>query len=520
MTRSSRLALALVPAAFGVVMVAWPLAAIFRRGLAPEGTLTLEPLGAVFASDRTRSLVRFTIGQAVASTLLTLVVGIPAAWALSRTWRGAGLARAIVTVPFVLPTVVVGLAFRHWLDRGTLAIVLAHAVFNVAVVVRVVGAAWAGLDPEVDEAARVLGATPSRAFLTTTLPRLRAAIAGAALVTFMFSFTSFGVITVLGGPRTGTIETEIARVARQLQFDRAAALTLVQLVVVAAVLALAARLGTVRGIDRFDPSPRRGRPVLLAAALTPALVLVVTPLTMLADRVARPHGSWSTAGIASLAADDTALAIRPLDSLFVSLRFALVATAVAGVVGGLAAIAVRDRRRGLGRLLEFLLVVPLGVSAVTIGYGYLVTFDEPPLELRAHWYIVPLAHAAVAVPFVVRATVPALRAVDPALREVAATLGARPLRVWFDVDRPLAARAFAAGVGFAAAISLGEFGATSLLAREGTPSAPFAIGRLLGRPGERNQQAAFALALVLGCVTALVVFVADALGRPRREVRA
>lgn len=520
MKRSTRLAIALVPATFGVVMVAWPLAAILRRGLAPEGALTLEPLAAVFRSDRTRSLVRFTVAQAAASTLLTLLLGIPAAWALSRRWRGAAVARAVVTVPFVLPTVVVGLAFRRWLDRGTLAIVLAHAVFNVAVVVRVLGAAWAGLDPEVAEAGRVLGAGPIRAFFTTTLPRLRAAIAGAALITFMFSFTSFGVITVLGGPRTGTIETEIARVARQLQFDRAAALTLVQLVVVAAVLALAARLGAGRGIDRFDPSPRSGRPVFVAAAVMPAVLLVIAPLAMLVDRVVRPGGSWSTSGIAALAADDTALAIRPLDSLVVSLRFALVATAVAAVVGGLAAIAVRDRGRGLGRLLEFLLVMPLGVSAVTIGYGYLVTFDEPPLELRAHWYIVPLAHAAVAVPFVVRATVPALRAVDPALREAAATLGARPARVWRDIDRPLATRSFAAGVGFAAAISLGEFGATSLLAREGAPSAPFAIARLLGRPGDRNQQAAFALALALGCVTALVVFLADALARPRREVGA
>ena len=114
-------------------------------------------------------------------------------------------------------------------------------------------------------------------------------------------------------------------------------------------------------------------------------------------------------------------------------------------------------------------MLPLGTSAVTIGFGFLITFDEAPLDLRGTWMIVPLAHALVATPFVVRAVLPVLRAIDPRLREAASMLGAAPGRVWWEVDRPLLSAGGAVGAAFAFAVSVGEFGATAFLARPATP---------------------------------------------------
>ena len=162
-------------------------------------------------------------------------------------------------------------------------------------------------------------------------------------------------------------------------------------------------------------------------------------------------------------------------------------------------------------------MLPLGTSAVTLGFGLLITFAVPPFDLRGSWVIVPIGHALVAIPLVVRTVLPVLRAVDPRLREVAATLGASPLRAWRTVDLPVLGRALGVGAGFAAAVSLGEFGATSFLARADAPTLPVQIGRLLSRPGEANVGQAAALSVVLVVITALVVVLAERLRRPGQE---
>src|SRR4029453_7517974 len=131
--------------------------------------------------------------------------------------------------------------------------------------------------------------------------------------------------------------------------------------------------------------------------------------------------------------------------------------------------------------LDLLLMLPLGTSAVTIGFGFLITLDEPPLDLRASWIIVPIAHALVAVPFVVRILVPVLRSIDDRLREAAAVLGAPPVRVWREIDVPIIRRGLLVAAGFAFAISLGELGARFFIVRPDRPTMPVAIYRYLSQ---------------------------------------
>lgn len=152
-------------------------------------------------------------------------------------------------------------------------------------------------------------------------------------------------------------------------------------------------------------------------------------------------------------------------------------------------------------------MLPLGTSAVTVGFGFLITLDTPPLDLRDSWLLVPLAQALVGAPFVIRVMLPVLRAVDHRLRESAAVLGASPVKVWREVELPIVGRALGIAAGFAFAVSLGEFGATVFIARPDSPTLPVAVARLLGRAGEVNYGQAMALStiLMLVCAASLLI---------------
>jgi thiamine transport system permease protein len=199
---------------------------------------------------------------------------------------------------------------------------------------------------------------------------------------------------------------------------------------------------------------------------------------------------------------DSVLFVPPAEAIGNSLLYAASATLIALLVGGAAAFVVARSRHG--GLLDTAVALPLGVSAVTVGFGFLIAFD-PPIDLRSSWVLVPIAHALVAIPFVVRIAVPVIRSIDPRLREAAAVLGASPRSVWREVDLPVAARGLLVGAGFAFAISLGEFGATAFIARPDRPTLPVVVFRLLGQPGGQNFGAAMAASTILVVLTLAAV---------------
>ncbi|MGX1510896.1 thiamine transport system permease protein [Streptomyces collinus] len=527
---AARLGLLAVPVAFFAVFFAYPVAAIVSRGLEVDGVWRLGRIGDVLAQSDVRHVLWFTTWQALASTALTLLVALPGAYVFARfDFPGKQVLRAVVTVPFVLPTVVVGTAFLALVGRGGLldelwglrldttvwAILLAHVFFNYAVVVRTVGGLWAQLDPRQEEAARMLGASRMRAWRQVTLPALAPAVAAAALMVFLFTFTSFGVVQILGGPTFSTLEVEIYRQTSQVfDLSTAAVLTLIQFAAVAAVLAVHAwtvrrRESALRLVDAATTARRprgAGQWTLFAGVLGTVAVLLVLPLAVLVQRSLGASGFGYYRALTR--EDGGAFLVPPIEAIGNSLQYAVAATAIAVVIGALAATALT--RRDAGRFVrgfDALLMLPLGVSAVTVGFGFLIALDEPPLDLRSSWILVPLAQALVGVPFVVRTMLPVLRAVDGRLREAAAVLGASPWRVWREVDLPMVRRALLVAAGFAFAVSLGEFGATVFIARPDNPTLPVAVARLLGRPGDMNYGQAMALStiLMLVCAVALVV---------------
>lgn len=530
--------LAAVPVAVLAVFFVLPVTGMVRRGFVVDGSLDAGTVVRVLGRAEIHRAIWFTVWTSVVATAASVLLGLPAAYVLHRlAFPLQRVVRAALLVPFVLPTVVVGVAFRELLGEGgplgglgldgTPAAILAGLVFfNVAVVIRSVGAAWEGLDARPAEAAAALGARPWTVFRTVTLPALRPSIVSAASVVFLFCATAFGVVLTLGGLRYNSVETEIYKLTTVLlDLPGAAALSILQLLVVVALLTVAGRLRRVGDpTQRRTPArPRRPRradlPQLTVTVVL--LALVAAPIVTLLIGSLRVDGRWSLGNYRALqtpGSQDT-LAVPATSALTSSLEIAVLATALSLVLGLLVAVVVtgRSRARGERRLravLDGLFMLPLGVSAVTLGFGLFITLDQPPVDFRDSPWLVPVAQALVALPLVVRTLVPVLAGIDDRQRQAAASLGAGPLRTALTVDVPVVWKPLLAAAGFAFAASLGEFGATSFLYRSDHPTLPVVIYRLIGHPGAMNYGMALAGSCVLAAATALVMLLVERLRVP------
>jgi len=538
-----------LPLVFLALFYFYPLGSILAVGFGRAQAGELAAIFTALVSPGIRSVLWFTLWQAALSTLLTLLVGLPGAYLLARfEFRGKALLRTLTGVPFVMPTLVVAAAFnallgpRGWLNLALMAIfdlaappvqfintlgaiLVAHVFYNTTIVLRMVGDFWSRLDPRLGQAARTLGATRWQAASQVTLPLLLPAIAAAALLVFIFDFTSFGVILVLGGPRFSTLEVEIYYQAVSLfNLPMAAVLSMLQLACTLALTAIYTHL--VSRLSRpLTLRPQaytqkqiitRWQRIFTGATLIFLLGFFTLPLLGLAARSfsrlepERRQRSHVETGVTLDFYKE--LVENPRASLFyapparaitTSLGYAGITALLALGLGLPASLALSQRDGSVySRLLDPLIMLPLGTSAVTLGLGFIVALDQPPLDLRASPLLIPLAHTLVAFPFVVRSLTPALQSIQPRLRQAAAVLGAAPAQIRRYIDLPLVGRALIVAATFAFTISLGEFGASALIARPEYPTIPLVIYRLLSQPGALNYGQALALSTILMVVTA------------------
>jgi thiamine transport system permease protein len=515
----------------------YPLVKILFLSFFPDKALGQGSLDQLFDSDVYVRVLWFTLWQAGVSTLLTLAAALPGAYIYARyTFRGKNLLRTLSTVPFVLPTVVTAAAFRallgpnglinEWsvlhggmahppiqIEQTVWFFLLAHVFYNYTLVLRIVGDAWARMDLRLAEAAALLGATDWQIFRKITLPLLMPALVSASLLVFIFCFTSFGIILILGGPGFATIEVEIYRQAVQLfNLPMAAALSLVQILVNFALMWTYSRLGQANAFSFFagpGPSSRQiakstGARTLISANLLFMVLLLAAPLLALIAASLKGQSGWTLAYYRALFASDerSIFSVPPETAIYNSLLFALATMLLAVLLGLCTATSLASGARRGRTFWESVIMLPLATSAVTLGFGYIITLNRPPLNLRDSILLIPLAHTLVAFPFVVRCLLPTLRAIPESLREAASLLGSSPFGVWRQIDLPLATRSLLIGAIFAFSISLGEFGATSFVARPHTPTMPVAIFRFLSQPGDLNYGQAMAMSSILMLVTA------------------
>lgn len=534
-----------------------PLARILALGLNPGFLGLLRGSFGVHLLE----VLRFTLFQAFVSTVLTLLVGLPLSAVFARyRFPFQSALRTLTAIPFLLPTVVVAAGFnallgpRGWLNValnqlglppvtfvGTLAAILtAHVFYNTGIVIRIVGAAWSALDPRLEQAARSLGAASFQVFWRVTLPLLRPAILTAGLLVFLFDFTSYGVILMLGGPRFATLEVEIYLQAMHLlNLPAASVLALTQLACTLGLSVLYSRSlsrlsAPVKPVERPRERPQtlrqRAFVFLLSAFVLLFFLLPILALPLRSVARLEPARGQRSETAPSLTLDyyrelfvnrrGSVFYVPPITAARNSLAYASLTVLFSLAMGFPAALAL-SRSDKLARLIDPLLILPLGASAVTLGLGYIVTFNRPLLSLSPVFHsllstplltsplLVPLAHTTIALPFVIRNLQSALATIPPRYREAAAVLGATPWQVWWHVDRPMVARAIVSSGAFAFTVSLGEFGAASLLARPEYPTLPTAIFRFLSQPGSLNYGQAMAMATLLMLLTGFFIWLIE-----------
>jgi thiamine transport system permease protein len=505
----------------------WPIAKITSLGFSGDWLATLtEP--------KTLEVIWFTLWQAAVSTLVTLVIAIPGAYLLyRRSFTGQRLIKALITVPFVLPSIVVAVGFTvfrnvhdFWIELGLTFlsdpvywIIAAHVFVNYSIAVRTIGGVWAGLDTEVDEAADLDGAGRLRTLLAVSLPQLRPAIFSAAALVFLFSATSFGIVLVLGGGQVQTIETAIHFSATQfLDLEGAAALVFIQTLITAAAFLVGSSLakGTVGLEQVFEGSrkPRADRRDWPAAVVTAGIVLglLVMPMLLVLVESFRVGDGWGFTNFSNLGTRGARdlLNISVIDAASNSLRNMVVAAAIAFVLGALISwLLVRTKQK----LLDLVFLVPLGVSSVVLGFGFLVSFDQAWLPLRSFWVIVPLAQALIALPMVIRLVYPALVSIGKEPIEQASLDGASSWQIWRFVETGMIKGVLLTAAGYAAITSVGEFGASSFLAYGSEGTIPTLLFRLIARPGEQNYGMAMAVSATLIVFVWLVIALLDGLAR-------
>jgi thiamine transport system permease protein len=549
MTR--RLLYWLAPSLFLLFFFFYPLGRVLLLSFRTEyGTLS------VLASlPEFLNVLLFTFYQAFLSTLLTLLVGVPIAYLFSHfEFRGKPLLRALTAVPFMLPTVVVAAGFtallgpRGWINLtlmgvfnlsfppitfvGTLsAILIAHVFYNSTIVIRLVGNSWAQLDPRLAHAARVLGADSKSVLREITLPLLRPSLWAATLLVFLFDFTSFGVILLLGGIQNRTLEVEIyIQAMRFLNLPAAAILSMIQLLCTLIFSIIYSRVVT-RSVVPLNPraAATNLRPVkslreklYIYSASVFIIILFVLPMAALPARSVvhlepdrgergnvQPALSLNNYRELTINRIGSIFYVPPLNAVRNSLVYATI-TVVLSLLLGFPAASALARPSRLERIADPFLMLPLGASAVTLGLGYILAFN--------HWLysplLIPLAHTTLALPFVIRSLQPALASIPHRLREAAAVLGAPPHQVWRSVDLPIISRALTAAGVFAFTVSLGEFGATAMLVRPEYPTMTTAIARFLSLPGGLNYGQAMAMATILLIVTTTAILLIEKIRLP------
>jgi len=513
--RGRTLRAGLMPATLAAIaaLVFLPLGVVFFSGLGGLTSSPLSTLSDVCSRPLYRDIFFFTVKQAVASVAVTLALGMPGAYLFSRySFRGRDQLMALSTLPFVMPSVLVVLGFVICFGNTGLlnsalsalfgiegvpvrilyswrAIVLAHAFYNVPLVYRFVSASWSHIDEGMVEAARSVGASGRRVFLDIELPFLRHAVISSAMLTFLYSFTSFAIILALGGPQYATVEVTIYTLSSMAgSYAVSSALAIVQLAFLSLVVLCYVRI----------PSPRGGRGTRAAipfGSLQPVRRAVCYGYgAFMALFLFGPLLGIAYASVRQTAGGVVSLTLRwfselvhppaigllgttPLGAVATSVGIAILATAVSVGAGTALSYLMRSSRHARP-LLGVLTTAPLCVSTVTLALGYLVLGRELSFDLSLAGLVI--IHALISLPFSVRAVSGALARLEGTLVEAALGVGASRLRAFVDIDLPLIRGGLLVAAVFSFALSLGELAAASLLSGGRYVTIPLYIYRYIG----------------------------------------
>ncbi len=544
----------LFPLLFLSIFFFYPLISILTEGLSDEeGIFTLGHIQSILSNRYILRVIAFTVEQALLSTLASILLGLPGAYLLARyDFRGKSIVKAITTVPFVLPSIIVVLGFVIFFgNNGVLnrafmgafnlenpplkilysmkAIILAHTFYNFPICIRLVSAVWSRINPNLEKAALSLGAKGGRLFTNILLPQIMPGILAASALIFIFCFTSFAVILVLGGgPKYTTIEVTIYRLAKvSLDLKAGSALAIIESVLSILFMyiyikfqqkvSFAEKVKLQYERKKLASILRSPYGILAVLYIIITFLLIIAPMLAVIGRSFMGRSDWT--GQTSLTLEwyrriftdiqTGSIAIPYLSVIKNSLFFGLTTVLFSLPLGtAIAYITTRKNFRGRG-VLETVTMLPLGISSIILGLGYIKAYQTFPLDITGKWYAIAFAHTIIAYPFVIRSVTAVLRKINPRLIQAALSLGATPWKAFWRVELPLIKSGIIAGATFAFAISIGEINATLMLYNPNLTTLPVAIYRLIS---SYNYFGACALGTILMVICFLVFLLIDKIG--------
>jgi thiamine transport system permease protein len=521
-----------VPITFFGVLFYWPLGKILWMGFSGDWIHAI-------ITTRVASLVWFTIWQAALSAGLSLLFGIPGAYVLyHRSFPGQKFLRAFITVPFMLPTIVVAIGFTAFRQlplisqlllghSGVPIIICANVFMNYSLAVRIIGGVWTTLDTGLEDAAALDGAGRLRTLTSVTLPQLGNSIASAGALIFLYCAANFGLVLVLGGASVKTIETEIYIASTQyLDLSKAAGLVLIQTLLTITAFVVAQRLSKGRmdffgstSLERRQPIDMRDLPATVISTAFISLVIFLPLITVLwrAFRIGNSFSVMNFTNLGGFGARDV-LSISVGHAAMNTVRNAIITTLLSIAIGILIAYLL-SRPRAIGdsgpfaRAMDILFQMPVGISSVVLGLGYLVCFGGGLFPLRSSWLVTPIAQSLLSIPLVIRMVHPAITSIDNQLRETASTESATPSQIWWLIEMPIIRNVVLIATGYAAVIAIGEFGAANFLAYGDQGTLPTVLYQLISRPGAQNYGMAMAASSLLIATALLIMYAVSAFDR-------
>ncbi len=523
--------LGIIPILFLSIFYFYPLLGIFIKSFLSKGLFDFSGFSKVYNSHRIAKIIWFTFYQAGISSILTMMVALPCAFVISNfEFKGKKLIMIIATIPFVLPTIVVAAAFQALLGNNGLInsinienslylIFFAHVFYNFSVVLRITSSFWSYIQREITEAGYMLCATPFQVFYKITLPLLRPALSACFILVFIFCFSSFGVVLIIGGPGFSTSEVEIYRQAAHVfNLSVASVLSLIQIVFTFIMMCLYTHFQ--KKAVKFLPGSQLvflkkptsfPEKLMIWSCIIFILIFCFSPIIALIIKSLLFKNTFSLVFYKELFinARNSIFYIPPKAFITNSLIYGVITLVSAIILGVCAGFFVKSLKGKIGGVFDPLFMLPISTSAVTLGFGIIITLDKPPLNLRTSLILVPIAHTLVAFPFVLRSIMPALISIPNSLKNAASLLGASPFISWLCVDLPIIKRSLTVGALFAFTISLGEFGATLFTANPEFSTMPIAIYKFLSQPGIMNYGQAMAVSSILMLVTGCGFFIIE-----------
>jgi len=546
--------LALFPILFLSIFFYFPLISILNEGLRDSGgKFTLSYIASIIKDRYFLRIIAFTIEQALLSTIASTILGLPGAYILAKfDFKGKNFVKAITTVPFVLPSIIVVLGFVIFFGNNGLlnqifmslfnledpplkilysmkAIILAHTFYNFPICIRLVSAVWSRINPNIEKAAQSLGARGLTLFRYATLPQIMPGILASAALIFTFCFTSFAIILVLGGgPKYSTIEVEIYRLAKvSLNLKAGSALAIIEsmlsLIFMYTYIKLQQKTSFSEDIKlhcekkRLSEVLRSTSGIIAVIYLIATFFIIIAPMLSAVGYSFMKRSGWAgniyftlewykkiIFGITS-----SSITVSYMIAIRNSLFFGFMTVLFSIPLGTSIAYITTRKNLPLCVIIEALMMLPIGISSIILGLGYIKAYQNFPWDITGKWYAIVFAHTIIAYPFAIRAITAVFRKINPNIVKAAMCLGANRWKVFWRIELPLIKPGIIASAIFAFAISIGEVNATMMLYSPKLITMPVAIYRLIS---SYNYFAACALGTILIFICFLVFLLIDKMG--------